>query len=604
MDGVRGRGPCTVPVAVRAAVVVMVALGVCAAGLAAAAGPVGAAEVWLTRCLVPGTERTMKAGSHPWEFQFSGHRLAWSANDPDWGAYGVIQCWDFATDGLVSLTNNAGAALDLHHRFDGPHLVWAQWPPLEPTQSDSELYLHDLTASTTTALTSNSTGDFRPSVDAGLLAWEGHDGADCEIYIQDLWGGPPMRITDNDVEDQHPETSEGTVVWQRDEGAKAEIWLFRTGTGHARLTDNKSEDHGAVVEGRVVAWLSHDGSDDEVMVRNLAGGSETQLTDNAVGDGQLRLAGGRLAWVSGADGAAEIHIWDPTRGGGLISAIHRITSDTREDALGDLDGEYLVWQSWDGSDWEILVYRFADGTTRQLTDNDFDDVNPTVTNGRIAWRRGYDRDIVDLPTWMESKWDVMVAARMRFELPLDHPYLRAIEGMAAAGYVVGYARSDGTHDFRAEDPVNRAQFAKMIVESLQLHVTEDMISPFGDLGLDVPDNLYPHEYVAVAADKDITKGTGSGNFSPWDDIGRAQVITMMVRAAQALRPGSLATPGAGFPGSLGNFSSDHASAARIAEFNGLLDGLVGFGSAWDPWQPATRGEVAQMLWNLLGRLGR
>lgn len=599
----RGRGMRSAPGRIRAAVVVMAALGLWLVGAVMAAAPAAATEVWLTRCLVPGTERVMKAGSHPWEFQFSGHRLAWSANDPEWGAYGVIHCWDFAADGFVSLTNSAGAALDLHHRLSGPFLVWAQWPPLEPGQSDAELYLHDFTASTTAALTDNVTRDARPSLDAGLLAWECHDGADAEICIRNLWSGPPMRITNNDVEDQYPEVSGGAVVWQRDEGTDAEIWLFQTGTGHARLTDNKREDHGAVVEGRVVAWLSHDGSDDEVMVHNLAGGSEIQVTDNAVPDGQLRLGGGRLAWVSGTGATAEICVWDPTGGGGLISTVYPITSDTREDALGDLDAEYLVWQSWDGSDWEIFVYRFADGGTRQLTDNDVDDVDPTVSNGRIAWRQGYDRDIPDLPTWVESKWDVIVAARMRFELPLEHPYRRAIEGMAAAGYVVGYDLPDGTHDFGAEDPVKRAQFAKMIVESLQLPITEDMINPFGDLGPDVYDNLYPHEYVAVAAEKNITKGTGGGNFSPWADISRAQVITMTVRAAQELRPGSLATPGAGFPGTLGNFSNDHAGTARLAEFNGLLDGLEGFGRSWNPWQAATRGEVAQILWNLLGKLG-
>ncbi len=107
----------------------------------------------------------------------------------------------------------------------------------------------------------------------------------------------------------------------------------------------------------------------------------------------------------------------------------------------------------------------------------------------------------------------------------------------------------------------------------------------------------------MAAEKGITRGTGGGNFSPWGEISRAQVITMMVRAAQSLRPAGLDEPPAGYRGSLGDFSSDHATAARVAEYNDLLDGLAGFGSAWDPWQPATRGEVAQMLWNLLGRLG-
>ncbi|MHB9115038.1 MAG: hypothetical protein ACYC6T_10685, partial [Thermoleophilia bacterium] len=43
----------------------------------------------------------------------------------------------------------------------------------------------------------------------------------------------------------------------------------------------------------------------------------------------------------------------------------------------------------------------------------------------------------------------------------------------------------------------------------------------------------------------------------------------------------------------------HGYNAHLAEFNGLLTGIQGSGdvSAW-AYQPATRGEVAQILWNL------
>jgi len=40
---------------------------------------------------------------------------------------------------------------------------------------------------------------------------------------------------------------------------------------------------------------------------------------------------------------------------------------------------------------------------------------------------------------------------------------------------------------------------------------------------------------------------------------------------------------------------------RIAEYNGLLTGLQGFGMGWDPWPAASRGECAQILWNVLTR---
>jgi hypothetical protein len=59
---------------------------------------------------------------------------------------------------------------------------------------------------------------------------------------------------------------------------------------------------------------------------------------------------------------------------------------------------------------------------------------------------------------------------------------------------------------------------------------------------------------------------------------------------------------AGYRGIPGGFSSDHADNLALAECNGLLSGLVGYGHTWNPWSFASRGEVAQMPWNLVGKV--
>jgi hypothetical protein len=50
---------------------------------------------------------------------------------------------------------------------------------------------------------------------------------------------------------------------------------------------------------------------------------------------------------------------------------------------------------------------------------------------------------------------------------------------------------------------------------------------------------------------------------------------------------------------MGDFDADHGPTLRIAEYNGLLDGLQGYGPDWDPWAGATRGEAAQILANFM-----
>ena len=80
----------------------------------------------------------------------------------------------------------------------------------------------------------------------------------------------------------------------------------------------------------------------------------------------------------------------------------------------------------------------------------------------------------------------------------------------------------------------------MIVLTFGLPVTEsDWPSPavpFVDLEADDLTKLYPHEYVAVCALNNITKGTDTTHFSPYKNITRQQVITMVARAADNLRP--------------------------------------------------------------------
>lgn len=41
------------------------------------------------------------------------------------------------------------------------------------------------------------------------------------------------------------------------------------------------------------------------------------------------------------------------------------------------------------------------------------------------------------------------------------------------------------------------------------------------------------------------------------------------------------------------------SLAVRGQYNGLVNGVIGYGRTWSPWLPATRGEGARVLWNLL-----
>jgi hypothetical protein len=183
------------------------------------------------------------------------------------------------------------------------------------------------------------------------------------------------------------------------------------------------------------------------------------------------------------------------------------------------------------------------------------------------------------------------------DVPVSSPHADAIAGLVDTGVISGF--SDGS--FRPDSQVMRAQITKIICESLELPVREDMFVHFADLGPDDVESVYPHEYIAAGYQAGVVKGYVGFNFGPYRPVLRAQAVTMVTRAARSLRASWLDAPPSGFNSQLGAFNDGHAEGMAWAEYNGLLTGLPGYGKSWDPWLPMSRGEVAELVWRLLER---
>ncbi|MHB1344139.1 MAG: carboxypeptidase regulatory-like domain-containing protein [Thermoleophilia bacterium] len=177
------------------------------------------------------------------------------------------------------------------------------------------------------------------------------------------------------------------------------------------------------------------------------------------------------------------------------------------------------------------------------------------------------------------------------DVSVSHPNSTAIDTLAFEGVIGGYP--DGT--FRPDGPILRAQFAKMASLLFSLPCTEEDVPPFADVERPA-DSLYPDNYVAVAARAGLTRGTTETTFEPYKSITRAQVMTMLVRAVDVFYPGLLREVPSDWVGVVLARDPTHGENIRRAEFAGLLAGLPL--SRFAPGDPASRAEVAQMLWNL------
>lgn len=191
------------------------------------------------------------------------------------------------------------------------------------------------------------------------------------------------------------------------------------------------------------------------------------------------------------------------------------------------------------------------------------------------------------------------------DIGLLHPYFTAIFHLAERKVIGGFP--DGT--FQPLRVVTRQQFAKMIVRALGYEVSENSICPFTDVFrttqgrlVDPSDPLYPDHYVTTAADHGIILGKTATTFAPYENISRFQAITMVIRAIDDLDRSLLQEPPSPYqPTWSPGLSAAHSKNARLAEFNGLLAGIPLQGV--DPLAPMTRGEIAQLEWNVLNFLG-
>jgi hypothetical protein len=499
----------------------------------------GEVQMFLWDSLTGETQRWGRAGD--WlgvRIPMAGDLVVWS------GPIGMMGDFIFASDGRMVRTIPGTTAHPSRIGTDGRYIVWHEEDP------DAEVYLYDWVSKKKTRLTDDTRNQYPAGVDRGLVVYFGPSAGDpalSEFVVHDAASG-----------------------------------------GHSAFIASSPWVTEAVVRDGYIAWLQKMGSGLDVFVRDIALGQTVRLTDQPSYKHSLALEGDLLVWADGMSHDAEIYMARLPQGAPL-----RLTNDSYHSSNPVTDGRLVTWNE-DGPSGQV-VRVLLPGSTKPLSVDPSDWGAPALSNGRLVWSTG----MVDLGgIWAGSHvWSALIP--LFADVPVGHPYFEQIQGLGERELVAGYPRLDFSSDFRPDNPVWRAQFAKMIAGALALRVEESFHSPFTDLGPDDLTNLYPHEYVAAVATAGITKGVTATEFAPYKDISRAQVVTMVYRAARNLAPQALTIPPLAYSGSLGQFSPDHAEGMRVLEYSGLLDDVAGYGPSWDPWARASRAEVAAVLWALM-----
>jgi beta propeller repeat protein len=474
---------------------------------------------------------------------------------------------------------------------DGEWLVWLRWNEASNT---SDVMVRNLSTGEVRQVSSDATTKTSPLVSDDSIIWSTYALGSDEIhgYLYHLPSGP---LEDLGLIPQPPDSyDDGRFAYRKmvmdPPPMHDEIYVYDLATKESTLVTAWGDYPS--LRGSFLTYTSYvEGGDGyELFMRNLGSGQAAKLSNAIEMVTGTYLGESYAVWTEGIGDDMDVYLLDRTSG-----QQRRLTNDGYEDREPRVAGNLVVWESRRPNDWEIMVYDISSAQTTQLTDNGVLDMLPCTADGKVYWQS---------ETGSELVYELFVAepgsGRPFVDVPADHYYVDAIEGLYYLTIVDGRRIVDGKRYYDPNEAVNRAQFAKMVTGTLGVPIeTATGAGVFVDLG-SADSNGYPHKYVATILKYGVTKGVDATHYGPWRPITRAQVLTMFVRAANNLRPGFLADPPAGYTGSVPTYTSpDHAQNLKIAEFNGLLDHIQGFGSSWNPGASADRAECAQFMWNYI-----
>lgn len=174
---------------------------------------------------------------------------------------------------------------------------------------------------------------------------------------------------DNTVEAQNLVTEDNYYQFSRQSCV-----AIGDGTFHCSVKTESGFDTNAVVYSEL-----GENSNMEIFLRTSKG-EVKQLTDNEFDDTSPHYDAESLqiVWQRLIDGRYQIILYDIKE-----EKENQLTFSRTNNMEPKVSNEGIVWQSWDGNDWEIMMF---DGKyTDQLTDNLTQDIAPAINEGYVLW---------------------------------------------------------------------------------------------------------------------------------------------------------------------------------------------------------------------------
>lgn len=159
----------------------------------------------------------------------------------------------------------------------------------------------------------------------------------------------------------------------------------------------------------------------------------------------------------------------------------------------------------------------------------------------------------------------------------------------------GITNGTSATTFSPDATLTRGQFITMLLKAYGIEPISTATDNFADAG-----NTYYTDYLAAAKAKGISNGVGENKFAPDKAITRQEMFTLLYNALKVLN--KLPTTNNGK--TLADFTDSGSVAAWARDaMTGLVKSgtVAGSGGKLDPMSGSTRAQMAQVLYNLLGK---
>lgn len=514
-------------------------------------------------------------------------QVVWAEYQPERG--GEIKLHDIAAG-----TTSVLLTTDLRPqstRFDGEHIVF---------QADAAVYLYTLNSRSLQKVSAPDWGAGQFEFSGGVVTWmerkSGPSGTRLHrIVCRDISTGETRTVVETVPPDDETlifVANDNWILWNNYPSQADRSLVAYSVKSDAKYT---FEELGLVapvgldavqLDGDALYYTRSAGAVWQLREHNLSTGADVFILENAKPIQSVCLDEERIAYASWDAAGSYVAIYDQLTG--ITTRIHSPAYQVGDLALR---GYLFVWRGEQrflaptNPSSYLFAYDASDGTVTRLSRiqsnmGGFDTDGEAIAVNEILFQRDHSPSYLTVVTRQAMSGEGLFP-----DVPGAHPYWTAIKGLAEEGAVAGFPGGSGTAVFRPDAFLTRGQFAKIVVEALDVPTSGD--------------------YLSTLVNQGVLLGDARGRLNPYGPLTRAQLVTLVVRAADKFRPELLAGPSldslsthGDLMSTLGIFDQAHGFNLRRAEWGGLLDGLVGFTRTWNPWQAATRGEAAQVLWNL------